>query len=194
VPQEEVLLPCFTVQETLLYAALLRLPQRWGRHEKALIVEQVLSELGLMECKDVLVGSVEKKGISGGQRHRLSIGLELLVDPSVLLLDVSAWSHLCTPTRTPPVSPDPAAPGPRPSAPQEPTSGLDSTTAEDMCGLLLSLAQPGRCVVCSIHQPSARIFRVSVNAPPRPPYPLPHSPTHQIKPLDDRRASTAWCS
>lgn len=128
VPQEEVLLPCFTVQETLLYAALLRLPQRWGRHEKALIVEQVLSELGLMECKDVLVGSVEKKGISGGQRHRLSIGLELLVDPSVLLLD-------------------------------EPTSGLDSTTAEDMCGLLLSLAQPGRCVVCSIHQPSARIFR-----------------------------------
>jgi ATP-binding cassette, subfamily G (WHITE), member 2, PDR len=45
--------------------------------------------------------------------------------------------------------------------PQEPTSGLDSKTAEDICFLLWMLAKPGRLVVCSIHQPSYKIFSVS---------------------------------
>lgn len=62
----------------------LRLPPATIHTEKEAIVASVLEDLGLTECADVVVGS-----ISGGQRRRVSIGLELLVNPSVLLLDVS---------------------------------------------------------------------------------------------------------
>ena len=76
-PQEDILLPTFTVKETLLYAALLRLPQKWARRNKTDVVDRVLEELNIAECRDVVVGSVEKPGISGGQRRRVSIGLEV---------------------------------------------------------------------------------------------------------------------
>ena len=87
VPQEDILLPELTVDETLRFAAELRLPQSDKREEREETVENVMLELGLRECRDVRIGSVEKMGISGGQRRRVSIGLELLTDPSLLLLD-----------------------------------------------------------------------------------------------------------
>ena len=87
VPQEDILLPELTVNETLMFAAELRLPQSDTREEREETVENVMLELGLKECRDVRIGSVEKVGISGGQRRRVSIGLELLMDPSLLLLD-----------------------------------------------------------------------------------------------------------
>jgi ABC-type multidrug transport system ATPase subunit len=89
VPQEDILLPTFTVWETMMYAAALRLSRSTSVAEKGRIITRVLKELGIQECRHVVVGSVEKPGISGGQRRRLSLGLELIVDPSVLLLDVS---------------------------------------------------------------------------------------------------------
>jgi ABC-type multidrug transport system ATPase subunit len=52
------------------------------------IVEATLTDLSIKECGDVVVGGVDKPGISGGQRRRVSIGLELIVNPSVLFLDV----------------------------------------------------------------------------------------------------------
>ena len=96
VPQEDVLLPNFTVYQTLLFGARLRLPQAETREQRRETVEKVIQELGLSDCRDVVVGGVETAGgISGGQRRRVSIGLELLTDPSVLLLDVrtrlSGW-------------------------------------------------------------------------------------------------------
>jgi ABC-type lipoprotein export system ATPase subunit len=94
VPQEDVLLPNFTVHETLMFGAELRLPQGETREERRETVEAVIQELGLGDCRDVVVGGVETAGgISGGQRRRVSIGLELLTDPSVLLLDVRAPSR-----------------------------------------------------------------------------------------------------
>ena len=79
VPQEDVLLPELTVQETLRFAAELRLPQTDTKEERAETVNAVLLELGLDECKDVRIGCVEQAGgISGGQKRRVSIGLELL--------------------------------------------------------------------------------------------------------------------
>ncbi len=87
VPQEDILLPELSVHETLTFAAELRLPQSDTREEREETVESVMTELGLGECRNVRIGSVEKVGISGGQRRRVSIGLELLTDPSILLLD-----------------------------------------------------------------------------------------------------------
>jgi len=50
-------------------------------------VEKILDELGLLQCADVMIGSVLQKTISGGERKRTAIGVELVTDPSLLLLD-----------------------------------------------------------------------------------------------------------
>jgi ABC-type multidrug transport system ATPase subunit len=50
-------------------------------------VETILEELGLLQCADVMIGSVLQKTISGGERKRTAIGVELVTDPSLLLLD-----------------------------------------------------------------------------------------------------------
>ena len=51
------------------------------------VARELLGELGLLECADVRVGNVEKRGISGGQRKRVSLGLELITRPSVVMCD-----------------------------------------------------------------------------------------------------------
>jgi energy-coupling factor transporter ATP-binding protein EcfA2 len=89
----------------------------------------VLSQLGLEGCKDVLIGSPERKGISGGQRKRVNIAMELLTDPSVLFLD-------------------------------EPTSGLSSEDALTVMKVLRGLADSGKTILLTIHQPSLEIFRL----------------------------------
>lgn len=76
-----MLLPTFSVWDTIMYAAHLRLVTS-NRAEKAAVAERVLDELGLQDCRNTKV-----RRISGGQKRRVSIGLELLVDPSILLLD-----------------------------------------------------------------------------------------------------------
>ncbi|KAJ4760951.1 ABC transporter G family member 2 [Rhynchospora pubera] len=87
VTQDDVLYPHLTVTETLLYTALLRLPGSIPRKEKAAIAEAVMTELGLLTCRDSIIGNSETRGVSGGERKRVSIGQELLVNPSSLFLD-----------------------------------------------------------------------------------------------------------
>ena len=50
-------------------------------------MEEILDELGLLQCADVMIGSVLQKTISGGERKRTAIGVELVTDPSLILLD-----------------------------------------------------------------------------------------------------------
>ena len=89
VRQNDYLLPYLTVRETLTFAASLRLPRSVDRAQRAEIVEQTILELGLSDVADVVVGGGEgaRKGISGGERRRLSIGCTLVTLPSVLILD-----------------------------------------------------------------------------------------------------------
>ncbi|CAN1314344.1 ABC transporter G family member 21 [Linum perenne] len=90
VTQDDVLYPHLTVIETLTYAALLRLPKTLTREEKSGQAEAVLEELGLERCRDTIVGGgggSPIRGVSGGERKRVSIGQEMLVNPSLLLLD-----------------------------------------------------------------------------------------------------------
>lgn len=114
--------------ETLYYAAMLRLPKEMSREAKIHRVNTVIRVLGLEKCKDTIVGGFFRRGISGGERKRASVGHELLINPSTLFLD-------------------------------EPTSGLDSTTAMHLLETLRALAQGGRAVVTTIHQPSSRLYQ-----------------------------------
>lgn len=87
VTQDDVFYPHLTVAETLLFTALLRLPQSLTRDEKAQHAESVIEELGLTQCRNGMVGGALVRGISGGERKRVSIGQEMLINPSLLLLD-----------------------------------------------------------------------------------------------------------
>jgi ABC-type multidrug transport system ATPase subunit len=89
VMRKDYLLPNLTVRETLQYAALLRLPKNISKKEKLQLVEDIISELRLSDCADTYIGGGlgEKKGISGGERRRVSIGIQILTNPNLLLLD-----------------------------------------------------------------------------------------------------------
>ncbi|KFM27108.1 ATP-binding cassette sub-family G member 2 [Auxenochlorella protothecoides] len=88
VPQSDVLIPSLTVQECLRYSALLRLPLSTSPMETQLRIEHVLDELALRHVADSQVGGAGRiRGISGGERRRVTIGMELVTDPAILVLD-----------------------------------------------------------------------------------------------------------
>ena len=85
VPQLDVLFAVLTCRETLDYTA--RLALKSSKKERAARVDQVVRDLSLEGCLDVLVGNEDIKGLSGGERKRVSIGMELLTNPSIMFLD-----------------------------------------------------------------------------------------------------------
>ncbi|KAI2603158.1 P-loop containing nucleoside triphosphate hydrolase protein [Hypoxylon fragiforme] len=84
---DDALLPSLTVRETLRFAAGLRLPRWMSKSEKNQRAEEVLVKMGLKDCADNLIGNELVKGISGGEKRRVSIAVQILTDPRVLLLD-----------------------------------------------------------------------------------------------------------
>jgi ABC transport system ATP-binding/permease protein len=86
VPQDDLLIEDLTVYENMYYAAKLCFSNKSEEEINTLVVK-VLEDLGLEETKDLKVGSPLRKTISGGQRKRLNIGLELLREPAVLFCD-----------------------------------------------------------------------------------------------------------
>ncbi|KAF9464628.1 hypothetical protein BDZ94DRAFT_1256193 [Collybia nuda] len=93
VPQQDILPPTLTVYEALLFAARLRLPENVPDIEKREVVEELMSKLGISSLKNVRigyngdVGGGKARGISGGEMRRVSIGLELISRPDILILD-----------------------------------------------------------------------------------------------------------
>ena len=88
VPQDDLLTPSLTVHESLAEACLFKMGRSATAADRRARCEELLAQFGLAECRDVLVGHPEgKKGISGGQKRRLSVALELAGRPSLLLLD-----------------------------------------------------------------------------------------------------------
>jgi len=87
VVQEDIVSGTLTVRENLTFSANLRLSKNISRRTKTNIVEQVIAQLGLEKCADAKVGTEYKRGISGGERKRTNIGMELVLSPSVLFLD-----------------------------------------------------------------------------------------------------------
>ncbi|CAK9861222.1 unnamed protein product [Sphagnum jensenii] len=87
VTQSDDLIGTLTVNETVYYSASLRLSSKIPRSEKKAIVESTIREMGLMECRNTPVGNWHLRGLSGGERRRLSIALEILTRPRLLFLD-----------------------------------------------------------------------------------------------------------
>src|SRR5690606_10087463 len=86
VPQDDLLIEDLTVYQNLYYAAKLCFSRKTEEEIHSLVMS-VLEDLGLVETKNLKVGSTLQKTISGGQRKRLNIGLELLREPAVLFCD-----------------------------------------------------------------------------------------------------------
>ena len=87
VPQDDIIHPKLTVEENLLFSARYRLTKRMKRQDILAVVDRAIHLLGLVDVRNQLVGNEESRGISGGQRKRVNIGLELVADPWVLFLD-----------------------------------------------------------------------------------------------------------
>lgn len=87
VTQDDFLYPHLTVTETLVFTALLRLPNTLTNAEKTEQAKAVITQLELTKCKNSIVGGELLRGVSGGERRRVSIGQELLINPSLLFLD-----------------------------------------------------------------------------------------------------------
>ena len=127
VPQDDILHADLTVWQALWYAARLRLPRDMADEEIESRIRRVLSQLGLEGTEHTRVGDQRKRGVSGGQRKRVNLAMELLTDPPILVLD-------------------------------EPTSGLSSTDTMSVIDLLRSLADAGKTILVTIHQPSLQAY------------------------------------
>jgi ABC-type multidrug transport system ATPase subunit len=86
VPQDDMLCPVLTVREALTEACIFK--TKLGVAQREAKVSSLIQQFGLDVCKDVIIGSpTGKKGISGGQKRRVSVALELCGNPSLLYLD-----------------------------------------------------------------------------------------------------------
>ena len=87
VPQEDVMIRDLTVRETISFSAQYRLPVSYTRKEIDDAVNRCLLDLGISHIQNTRVGDELSRGISGGQRKRVNIGIEMVADPSILFLD-----------------------------------------------------------------------------------------------------------
>lgn len=130
VAQEDALFPLLTVEETLMYSALLRLPG--GKKEAIHRVRVLIKELGLehVACSKIGEGSGSTRGISGGEKRRLSIGIELVHDPAVAFID-------------------------EPTSGLDSASALQVITL-----LKQMATRQGKTIILTIHQPGFRILEL----------------------------------
>lgn len=87
VMQDDALMPTATPREAFEFSASLRLPATTSKETIKKLVDQTIIDLGLESCADVMIGGALIKGISGGQRKRTSVGVEIITNPSLLFLD-----------------------------------------------------------------------------------------------------------
>ena len=85
-PIDDLYFESLTVMETFKFTASLKLPTSFSKVDRMKRINDIIEELDLQKCKDTIIGTVGN-GISGGERRRLAIGLEILNKPSLLLLD-----------------------------------------------------------------------------------------------------------
>jgi ABC-type multidrug transport system ATPase subunit len=120
VEQEDHLIGSLTVQETIEFAAKLALPGHVGRRERKERTEEMLRDFGLGSVKNTKIGTPLQRGISGGQKRRVTTASQLITLPKIIFLGTSLTMILTT---------------------DEPTSGLDSTSSHEIISCLRSTAQ-----------------------------------------------------
>eukprot|EP01024_Parvocaulis_polyphysoides_P041151 TRINITY_DN3769_c0_g1_i13.p1 TRINITY_DN3769_c0_g1~~TRINITY_DN3769_c0_g1_i13.p1 ORF type:complete len:630 (-),score=98.92 TRINITY_DN3769_c0_g1_i13:808-2697(-) len=87
VTQDDVLTGTLTVRETIEFSAFLRLSPSYSRQQKLELIDTTIRELGLEDVANTYLGNWHLRGVSGGQRRRVKVGQELVVQPSLLFLD-----------------------------------------------------------------------------------------------------------
>lgn len=85
--QDDALITTLTVKETVYYSAQLQLPSWMSKMEKKERSETVIKEMGLQDAMGTRIGGWNCKGLSGGQKRRVSICIEILTRPRLLFLD-----------------------------------------------------------------------------------------------------------
>ncbi|KAK0441363.1 ABC transporter [Armillaria borealis] len=136
VPQQDVLPPMLTVYEALLFAARLRLPESVSDSEKQARVLYIMDKLGISEVKNSRIGwgdagGGKTRGISGGEMRRVSIGLELIASPDVLILD----------------------------EPTSGLDSVSAARVANLLHDIAHDTQHPTAVIASIHQPSSRLYQ-----------------------------------
>ena len=128
VEQEDALFALSTVRETLMFAAQLRLSKDMPLEEKEQEVNNVIADLGLVAAADTIVGNEQIRGISGGERKRVAIGMDLLHDPRLIFMD-------------------------EPTSGLDAFQALNVMTAlKDLA------IEKGRTIIASVHQPRSSIY------------------------------------
>ncbi|KAL3628583.1 ABC transporter G member 20 [Castilleja foliolosa] len=87
VKQDDLLFPMLTVEETLMFSAEFRLPKTMSKSRKKARVQALIDQLGLRSAARTVIGDEGRRGVSGGERRRVSIGTDIIHDPIVLFLD-----------------------------------------------------------------------------------------------------------
>ena len=133
VMQDDLIHAMLTVHETLMYTAALRLPSGTKFDDRLQRVDECLKTVGIEYCRDVIVGDTRNKGISGGERKRLCVAMELITRPKLLFLD-------------------------EPTSGLDSTTALSLMhTLKDLSERGVCT------VVCTIHQPQTKIFALLDN-------------------------------
>ena len=134
VMQDDFLNGYLTVEETLMYTARLRLPRTFTYKERKQRVEDVMINLGLVHVRKAIIGTQLKQGISGSERKRLCVGMQLLNRPQLLFLD-------------------------EPTTGLDSVTALDLLYTLTVLARGKS-QEKAVTIVCSIHQPQAKIFNL----------------------------------
>ncbi|KDP29717.1 hypothetical protein JCGZ_18652 [Jatropha curcas] len=133
VTQDDTLMSTLTVKEAVYYSAQLQLPNSMSKSEKKERAETTIREMGLQDSVNTRIGGWSSKGLSGGQKRRVSICIEILTRPKLLFLD-EPTSGL-----------DSAA------------------SYHVMNRIVKIAKQDGKTVIASIHQPSTEVFELFHN-------------------------------
>ncbi|XP_057970589.1 ABC transporter G family member 1-like [Malania oleifera] len=131
VTQDDTLMTTLTVREAVNYSAQLQLPNSMSRYEKQQRAEMTIKEMGLEDSMDTRIGGWSSKGLSNGQKRRVSICIEILTRPKLLFLD-------------------------EPTSGLDSAASYHVMN----CILKIAQQADGRTIIASIHQPSSEVFEL----------------------------------
>ncbi|KAL4281640.1 hypothetical protein GQ457_03G004500 [Hibiscus cannabinus] len=135
VTQDDALITTLTVKEAVYYSAQLQLPDTLAKSEKKERAEMTIREMGLQDAMDTRIGGWGAKGLSGGQKRRVSICIEILTRPKLLFLD----------------------------EPTSGLDSAASFYVLSRIARLNQKDGTGRTIIASIHQPSLEVFQLFTN-------------------------------
>jgi ABC-type multidrug transport system ATPase subunit len=130
VPQEDIMHRTLTVREILDFNAATRLDHRMSAGDREDLVDDIIDILGLKKVEHSIIGDETRRGLSGGERKRVNVGMELAADPSILFLD-------------------------EPTSGLDSTSAVQVTQC-----LKTVASRSNMTIVCVIHQPRAEVFKL----------------------------------